>query len=324
MQVKVEGSNKRLDKVVTEILTSKGFDLTRTIVQDNISNLSKVNSNREKKSYKLKGGDIIDLDIEGWKKLAKDLDLSSKILPQKGDLDIRYEDEDLLVMYKPKGLVVHPGVGNKEDTLANYLRYYLEEKGIYDNLLDRSGIVHRLDKGVSGLMVVAKNKPTQDFLKEQFQNHNVIKIYKAKVEQFGQNNDPEFNKYRKDRDLNNILKDFDINKKVWFNWYLADGYIGRSRKNRYKMEFKKYKSGNAKRAVSYILPSENEMLIKIETGRMHQIRATLEYLGLHISGDNLYGVSKKVYESSNISLESVFLSFLKPSGERITIETYEK
>lgn len=324
MQIKVEGeTNQRLDRVVTDILTSKGLALTRALVQDNIESFSKVNSTTEKKSYKLKQGDILDLDIEGWKKLQESLDLSNNIEPQSGDLDVRYEDKDLLVIYKPKGLVVHPGVGNRDHTLANHLRYYLESRGEYDSLLDRAGIVHRLDKGVSGLMVVAKNKSIQEFLKSQFQNHSVLKVYRARVEEGGQGYDVEFKQYVKERNIDEVLEAFDINGKEWLDWYLAEGYIGRSSRNRYKMEFKKYEWSGSKYAKSYILPSIKEVLVKIETGRMHQIRATLEYLGLHIQGDTLYGVNKRENDSNKIMLESVILSFLKPSGERICIKTYE-
>lgn len=324
MQIKVETEeNKRLDRVVTDILTSEGLPFTRNIVQENITELSKVNSNQEKKSYKLKKGDVLELDIDGWRRLQETLDLSEEIISQKGDLDIRYEDSDLLVIYKPKGITVHPGVGNWDNTLANYLRYYLESKNEYDGMLDRVGIVHRLDKGVSGLMVVAKKKSVQEFLKQQFKEKSVVKVYRAKVEKMGSTKDPQFIKELKERDIEKELQKFNIEKRSWLEWYPVEGYIGRSTRDRYKMEFKKYQWGSAKYAKSYILPSTNEVLVKIETGRMHQIRATLEYLGLHILGDTLYGVSKRVYTSSNIELESVILSFVRPNKERLTVKAYE-
>jgi 23S rRNA pseudouridine1911/1915/1917 synthase len=282
-----------------------------------------VNKNLPKRSYKLREGDEVDMDMQHWEKLSSRIDLSNEILPQKGDLDIRYEDSDLMVIYKPKAVVVHPGVGNRDNTLANYIRYYLESKDDYDPLLDRCGIVHRLDKGVSGLMVVAKNKETQEYLKSQFANHLVTKIYLAKIE--GESvREIEYRKYMEEIEYKKFLSTLNLDAKPWENWYKAEGYIGRSPQNRYKMEFRKYESNGFKYALSYIKPLGEYAVIKIETGRMHQIRATLQYLGLRIIGDSLYGVNNRKYESNNIELESVILSFLKKDGERVSLNIYEK
>ncbi len=313
---------RRLDVVVHDVLKDLiGESLTRTLVQENLENGCRINGNICKKSYKLRDGDILEVDEQYWEDLKKNLDLSDGIAPQKGDLDIRYEDNDLLVIYKAKGIVVHPGVGNSKNTLANYLRYYLEDKGEYDFLMDRSGIVHRLDKGVSGLMVVAKNKITQEYLKSQFQEHKVVKIYHAYVEEVGMCKDEMFKQSEQNIDVKKYLSELDISFEPWKSWYNMRGYIGRSSKNRYKMEFKQYAFGGSKSAQSYILKSGNQVLVKIETGRMHQIRCSLEYLGLHILGDTLYGTNKKEIKSSNeIMLESMILSFEKENGERLTFK----
>ncbi len=295
----------RVDILISEILKEKS--LTRNIVQRYIEKGCTVNGKRCKRSYKLKEGDLLYIDEEYWDTVKSDLDLSNEILPQKGELDIRYEDENLIVLYKPKGLVVHPGVGNRDNTLANFLREYLESKGEYDTLLDRCGLVHRLDKGVSGLMVVAKNKGSQDFLKSQFKDGSVIKIYKAELE--------ESKNIQQNLDIKKYLKELNIELQPWKSWEKMEGYIGRSSVNRYKMEFKKYEFGGSKYALSYIKFFGKEVLIKIDTGRMHQIRSTLEYLGLHIKGDCLYGNSKDGNEM--IMLESVLLSFLNIDGKRL-------
>lgn len=310
MEVHVESKyiNKRVDSVVTDILSNiEDISLTRNIVQKYIDKGCKVNSKVCKRSYKFKEGDTLLIELEYWKKVNKELDLSKEILPEKGKLDIRYEDNELLVLYKPKGLVVHPGVGNLQGTLANYIRYYLEDKDEYDGLVDRCGIVHRLDKGVSGLMVVAKNKGVQEYLKSQFKEKKVIKIYRAELEQS--------NKLEKDILINKYLKEMDIKFEPWKKWKKVEGYIGRSSKDRYKMEFKQYEFIGSKYALSYILFFDSHALIKIETGRMHQIRATLNFLGYYIKGDCLYGKSKGNDES--IQLESVLLSFVKQSGEQL-------
>jgi len=295
----------RVDSLLSEVLKEKA--LTRSIIQKHIKNGCKVNGKECKKSYRLKEGDTLYIDEAYWDSVKQDLDLSKDILSQKGDLDIRYEDDDLIVLYKPKDLVVHPGVGNNDNTLANHVRYYLESKGEYDSLLDRAGIVHRIDKGVSGLMVVAKRKSVQEYLKGEFSKKRVIKIYHAYLE--------ESNKLEQEIDLKEYLKKMNINLLPWKSWEKVEGYIGRSGVNRYKMEFKKYEFGGSKYALSYIKSFGKDVLIKIDTGRMHQIRSTLEYLGYHIKGDSLYGNSKDGNEV--IMLESVLLSFLNINGKRL-------
>ena len=308
MNVEISNKNigKRVDILVSEILKDKS--LTRNIVQRYIEKGCTVNEKKCKRSYKLKEGDVLSIDERYWDLVKNDLDLSEKIFPQKGNLDIRFEDENLIVLYKPKGLVVHPGVGNREGTLANYLRYYLESKEIYDTLLDRCGVVHRLDKGVSGLMVVAKNKDTQEHLKKQFKENLVIKIYRAELER-GKN-------IEQNLDINKYLKELSIELQPWKEWEKVEGYIGRSSVNRYKMEFRRYEFGGSKHALSYLKFFGKNVLIKIETGRMHQIRSTLEYLGFQIKGDSVYG--KNTENSNSIMLESVLLSFEDINKRRLT------
>jgi 23S rRNA pseudouridine1911/1915/1917 synthase len=219
------------------------------------------------------------------------------------------------VLFKPKGLVVHPGVGNRKDTLANYLKQYLMDKESLDSSMDRVGIVHRLDKGVSGVMVVAKNKHVQNKLKEQFAKRAVKKLYLAQVESF----QPSELIFEKDYDIEEIIESMKGDNLNLDYWYKASGYIGRDRNNRFKMQFKLYEFGGSKKALSYILPiSQDKMLIKIETGRMHQIRATLFYYGYHIVGDNLYAPGSRKVVSEDIMLQSIYLSFIHPiSNERL-------
>lgn len=311
MIIKIDSKDEgvRLDNKIFSILKDTLDNrLTRSVVQQYLSNGCTVNGKSSKKSYKVKSEDVLDIEMQYWEGIVRDIDLSKEILSQKGELDIRYEDANLMVIYKPKGLIVHPGVGNKDNTLANYIRYYLEEKGEYDSLMDRCGIVHRLDKGVSGLIVVAKNKNTQEYLKSQFKEKKVIKIYHAYLE--------ESKELEHGLDLRSYVKEMNINLQPWKDWEKVEGYIGRNRRDRYKMEFEPYQFSGSKYALSYFFFSNDQVLIKIDTGRMHQIRCSLEYLGYHIKGDSLYGKSK---EGDKIMLESVLLSFVKEDGDRLTL-----
>ena len=310
-------SNQRIDKFLSIKLQELGFkQATRNMIKDHIPKGVRINNGEVKSSHKLKIGDTIVIDKEYWKDFFNKLDLSDHISPQKGELNILFEDDYLLVLLKPKNLVVHPGVGNKENTLANYIRYYLESKNQFDTNMDRAGIVHRLDKGVSGIIVVAKNKEVQDNLKKQFSNREVKKIYLAEVEKFKEN---ELNS-TKNRNLDTVLKDIEDGNIDYSDWFKAQGFIGRDKVNRYRMKFKLYEFSGSKPAKSYILPiGDNKLLIKIVTGRMHQIRATLNYFGYNIKGDSLYKSKKETVSSENIMLKSIYLSFVHPvTKEKVT------
>ena len=318
IQIKEDNVGKRIDIFVLEQVRDSSPSLTRNIVQDNFHNGCKVNDSVCKKSYRLKEGDEVSLDVKYWENIGKDTDLSEDVVAQSGDLDIRYEDDNLLVIFKPKGISVHPGVGHRDGTLANYIRGYLEKNNQYDSLVDRAGIVHRLDKGVSGFLVVAKNKITQEYLKKEFQSRNVVKIYNAEVERVSESRLSMFKENEHGINFKKYTSELNISFEPWKDWFNMRGYIGRSRKNRYKMEFRLHEFAGSKFAESYILMSGNQVLIKIETGRMHQIRASLEYLGLRIVGDTLYGTNKSMLNSEGIMLEAILLSFRNINGERLT------
>ena len=303
-------NGKRADKCMAEILRNMGINVpSRSFLKNAFNSGILVNGSTMKRSHKLKKGDVIKIDREYFNRTLKEIDLSENIIPQEGKLDIVYENDNYIVLNKQKGVAVHPGVRNRDNTISNYVRWYLEDKKEYDPLVDRAGIVHRLDKGVSGLMVVAKNKKMQDFLKTQFKKHKVGKIYMAEVEKFRESK----------LDMLDIYNDFvlDNNLIIDSRWLTVEGYIGRNHINRFKMEFKPYEFAGSKSAVSHFLRVEEEKyLIKIDTGRMHQIRATFEYLGRYICGDTLYKPGSRVTVSDKISLESIYLSFVDISGEK--------
>jgi 23S rRNA pseudouridine1911/1915/1917 synthase len=314
--------NKRLDVIVYTLLKDRGFKVpSRSYVKDHWGNWILINGKEIKPSYKFKQNDILEISFEKFSELLSKGRDNNDILPQEGDLNIVYEDENYLVLNKPKGIVVHPGVGHPDNTLANYVKYYLQSKNEYDDLVDRSGVVHRLDKGVSGLIVFAKNLESQKDLQSQFEEHTVQKLYLAKIVR--QSVDKEFEQYLDlEQNLEELISDLKFkNFKTDSNWYEAKGYIGRDNVNRMKMKFKSYEFGGSRYALSYITGiGDDRVLIKIETGRMHQIRATLKSLGVYIEGDSLYENSKGDEISSAIELESIFLRFKSLDGKYIILD----
>ncbi|HRI05407.1 MAG TPA: RluA family pseudouridine synthase [Candidatus Dojkabacteria bacterium] len=263
-----------------------------------------VNGESQKKGYKVKVGDVVLVDIKSLiDSMQVGLDERSSLVSENGVLTIIEESDDWMVINKPKGIVVHPGEGNWKGTLANYVKGYLEGKGEYDERVERAGIVHRLDKGVSGLMIIAKNLETQLFLKKQFEEHKVVKVYRASVIGDMSPKVPRFN-----GNVEDVIRELEKNKYNPKGWYELAGYIGRDSRNRQKMRFSQFQVDSTyKSAMSYILRIEDgSVLIKIETGRMHQIRASLKFLGVSIIGDSLYG-SSGVGDRDALELEAILL-----------------
>ena len=202
------------------------------------------------------------------------------------DVEILYEDDDVLVINKPSGVTVHPAPSVKEATLVDWLKH----KGIRLSTIsgeERHGIVHRLDKGTSGTMVVAKNNTAHEFLSEQLQDKSMGRYYIAVI--------------------NPPLKD-DIT--------IIEKNIGRSQHNRLKMACSQ--SGKyAKTMFRTLLPSINEknqlIACKLFTGRTHQIRVHLESINRHIIGDHIYAISPKVEKSERILLHAYIIYFIHPT-----------
>lgn len=271
-----------------------------------------VNGESQKKGSKLKEGDEVSVDIESIiKDIEKSIAERSDLIPEEGGLNIIEESDDWLVINKPKGVVVHPGEGNWKGTLANFVKGYLEGKGEFDERVERAGIVHRLDKGVSGLMIVAKNLETQLYLKKEFEEHRVVKVYRAHIEGVLNVAIPFFK--------GSVVEAVDALKASKYTpqgWYELVGYVGRDSRQRQRMRFSPFQIDSTyKSALSYILRlSDDNLLIKIETGRMHQIRASLRYLGVNIVGDSLYAKGKGS-ASDSLELESVHLGVKLQSGE---------
>lgn len=275
-------NNERLDSYISK----SNLDLSRSMVQKLIKeNRVFVNGKNEKESYKIKVNDNITIQIEEPK--------SSKLEAQDIPLNIIYEDNDIIVINKPKGMVVHPGNGNPDNTLVNAVLAHCKGSlsGIGGEI--RPGIVHRIDKDTSGLIIVAKNDKSHINLSEQIKNHEVTKIYTALVK-------------------GNISEDEAT----------IDMPIGRDKKDRKKMSVTR----DGKEAVSHIKVVKrygNYTLIrvKIDTGRTHQIRVHMAKIGHPVIGDEVYSSGKNEFGVKGQMLHSTILKFKHPiSGKEIKLE----
>ena len=269
-KIVVNESGERLDKFL-----SNNTDHSRSLLTKLINNeFVLVNGKKEKASYKVKTDDIIEI-LDGFK---EEVD----IIPVKMDLDIVFEDDDIMVINKPSGLVVHPGSGNKTNTLVNGLLDYTNNLSDV-NGEERPGIVHRLDKDTSGLMLVAKSNKAHQVLTEDFSNHDVKREYYALV------------------------------KGVFpHNTAIIDAPIGRDEINRKKMAVT---AKNSKKAITHLTVLKrykDYTLVKLdlETGRTHQIRVHMAYIGYPVVNDPLYN-TKKASEFGQF-LHSKTITFTHP------------
>ncbi len=230
------------------------------------------------KNAKVKDGAAITLELPDPAPFAAE--------PEEMDLDIVYEDDDLLVVNKPKGLVVHPGAGNRSGTLVNGLLAHCPLSSV--NGVLRPGIVHRIDKDTSGLLVVAKSDAAHRGLAEQLEAHSVNRRYRAVV--FYSSIDGEGT---------------------------VDAPIGRDPRNRLRMAV----TPGGKHAVTHYTVTERfsgfaEIEARLETGRTHQIRVHLAYIHHPLLGDTLYGPQKQPYKLNGQMLHAGVLGFVHPvTGE---------
>ena len=309
-KVTFQESTERLDILLTRVLKLQlDIVINRSSIVKFLDNYISVIGKHVKKSYRVEEIDEILIDEEKIVNEIKRRD-SDEIVSQIGNLDIIDETSEYIIINKPCGLVVHPGSEIHQDTLANYIKGYLEAKGEYDDNIQRAGIVHRLDKGVSGLIIIAKTRTFQEYIKKEIEEHRIRKIYHAILNE-------KHDRGNTNLSVIEILKQYDTDEAIYDNWDRVEGYIRRSPYNRKKMVFSTEEGG--KEAVSYIYYIKtNEVLVNIVTGRMHQIRATLKFLGYTIEGDDLY-TRKDGRNSNSISLKAVQLRF-KNIDE--TIKTY--
>jgi len=273
MEFVVEEGNVRIDKYLIDKL-----ELSRSKVQKLIDNEKVlVNEKTVKSSYNVKENDNIIVDTNFFEETT--------IKAENINLDIVYEDEYLLVVNKPSGMVVHPAPGNYSKTLVNALMYYCNDNLSRVNGTVRPGIVHRIDADTSGLLVVAKNDEVHNKLAEQISKKTVKREYVALV--------------------HGIINEDSAT---------IDAPIGRDKNNRKKMAVT---AENSKEAVTHLYVLErlnNATLIKcvLETGRTHQIRVHLNYINHPIVNDPVYGLKKQENETFGQMLHAKTLGFVHP------------
>ncbi|MEG1984309.1 MAG: RluA family pseudouridine synthase [Oscillospiraceae bacterium] len=274
----------RIHKANTEEMLCQALPVSRTAVQRLIeSGNILVNSIKSSKNYKLRNGDCISVHIP--------MPVELEVLAQDIPLDIIYEDDDLLVVNKAKGMVVHPAPGNSDNTLVNALLYHCKYSLSGINGVLRPGIVHRIDKDTSGLLIVAKNDMAHLSLSKQIAEHSAHRIYNAVVH-------------------GNISEDSGT----------VDRPIGRSERDRKKFCVTEL---NSKRAVTHFEVLERYaqytyLKLKLETGRTHQIRVHMAYLGHPVAGDLVYGLKNEPKQLCGQCLHAGEIEFIHPrTGENM-------
>ncbi|ADD02603.1 pseudouridine synthase, RluA family [Thermoanaerobacter italicus Ab9] len=272
LQGEKEDEGKRID-----VFLAAELDYTRSYIKKLIvDGLVFVNGKTVKPSYKVKENDEVVVNIPEAEKID--------VLPENIPLDILYEDDDIIVINKPQGMVVHPAPGNYSGTLVNALLYHCKNLSGINGIL-RPGIVHRLDKDTSGVMVVAKNDKAHISLSNQIKERSVFKKYVAIVE--------------------GVIKDEEGK---------IEAPIGRHPVDRKKMAV--IEDGRYALTLYKVLErfKENTLVeAVIKTGRTHQIRVHMAFIGHPVVGDPVYGFKKQKFKLEGQALHSSILGFIHPT-----------
>jgi 23S rRNA pseudouridine1911/1915/1917 synthase len=274
LEVPEEGADQRLDVFVTNSLVKHTRSFVQKLIEDG---RVQVNQRKVKANFRLATGQEIVVQVPA----PEPLNVVAEDIP----LDIVYEDEHLLVVNKKQGMVVHPAAGNYSGTLVNALLYHCQDLSGINGVL-RPGIVHRIDKDTSGLLVVAKSELAHLGLAEQIKAHTVNRRYKALVH--GVMPEPRGT---------------------------IDAPIGRDPKDRKKMAVV---HTNSKTAVTHYTVLErfrefSYIEAKLETGRTHQIRVHMTYINHPVVGDPLYGPRKNKFDLAGQALHAATLGFVHPA-----------
>lgn len=245
-----------------------------------------LNGGKTKANYKLREKDVIDVEVPEAKEV--------EILPEDIPLDILYEDADVIVVNKPQGMVVHPAPGHTSGTLVNALMYHCGDTLSGINGEKRPGIVHRIDKDTSGVLMIAKNDAAHQSLAAQLAEHSITRKYNAVV----------YNGFNEDEGT-------------------VDKPIGRNPQDRKKMAVTEKHSRHAVTHYRVIERMEKFTLIEaqLETGRTHQIRVHMTYIGHPLLGDPVYGPKNQPIKLEGQALHARVLGFIHPgTGEYMEFE----
>lgn len=274
LTVSPELAGERADKAISQLCGElKRSEVQKLILEGAVT----LNGKPCGKNSRPKSGDMITLDIPE----PKPLEVEAQDIP----LDIVYEDNDLVVVNKPQGMVVHPAAGNPDKTLVNALLHHCGDSLSGINGVIRPGIVHRIDKDTSGLLIVAKNDKSHKALAEQIKAHSFTRIYEAVV--------------------CGVLKQ---------DSGVVDAPIGRHPQKRKQMAVTDKNSKNATTHFEVIkrYQKHTHVRLKLETGRTHQIRVHMAYIGHPVAGDPVYGHEKQPGRLSGQCLHARVIGFIHP------------
>ncbi|MFA5635063.1 MAG: RluA family pseudouridine synthase [Anaerovoracaceae bacterium] len=277
IKIEEQDAEERMDIVLPELLENTSRSSIQKLIEK--GNVCVNGTPVTSKKYKLKEGDLVEVRIE------EPIPLQAE--PENIPLEIVYEDADLLVVNKPKGMVVHPAAGNWTGTLVNGILYHCQDRLSSINGVIRPGIVHRIDKDTSGLLVVAKNDISHQALAEQFAAHTITRAYRAIV-------------------YNNFTEDQGV----------VNAPIGRDPRNRLRMTVTQKKG---KQATTYYKVLERfgrftYIEATLKTGRTHQIRVHMAHINHPLLGDELYGPKKSPVRTEGQVLHAKTLGFQHPSS----------
>ena len=282
-----EDAGKRLDAWLSERLPDRTRSFVQKLIENGCVSVSGRRTVKKDKNTKVQSGQEISVEIPQ----PEALDLTPENIP----LSIVYEDDDLLVVNKPKGMVVHPAPGNPTGTLVHALLYHCGDSLSGINGVARPGIVHRIDKDTSGLLIVAKSDRAHIGLAEQIRVHSFTRRYEAIV-------------------YGNIKEDSGTLR----------NYLGRSSADRKKMAVVSPLAPDAREAVTHFEVLERfqgftHVRLTLETGRTHQIRVQMAYIGHPVAGDPVYGPAKVIGELNGQCLHAREIGFVHPvTGETLS------